>query len=163
MIDRGVVGLWKWSVREVSLYMCMYILVYIWIEYIHIYMDRVYPYIWIYISIYMDIYIYICVYLKSSSYIHTLFQNAISTIPKIDVAMSLPSSEVMFKKRASHNMYTYVFICEKIFSKTQSMNLPLALQAQFLKWRLSHFGRGLFIYRCLIYLHQTAGFPCRRL
>ena len=50
--------------------------------------------------------------------------------------MLMPSSKIMFWKRAlNKNVHTYIminahiFICEKLFSKTQSMNLALTLQA----------------------------------
>ena len=37
-------------------------------------------------------------------------------------------------------------ISEKLFAKTKYLNLALALQAHFLKWRSSRFGKELFIY-----------------
>ena len=37
-------------------------------------------------------------------------------------------------------------ISEEIFSKAQSPNLALALQTQFLDWRLSGFEKELFVY-----------------
>ena len=49
--------------------------------------------------------------------------------------MQMPSSEIMFWEKALHeyeNKYTYIYMCEKLFTKTQSMNLALALQAHFL-------------------------------
>ena len=44
--------------------------------------------------------------------------------------------------------YTHINICEKLFTKTPSLNLTLALQAHFLELRLTRFGKELFIYRC---------------
>ena len=41
-------------------------------------------------------------------------------------------------------MYTYTHIY--IFTKTQSLNLTLALQAHFLEWRLMRSGKELFVY-----------------
>ena len=76
-------------------------------------------------------------------------KNALSAIPKIDVVMPMPSSEIMFCKRALHkyvHVYAYIHICKKLFAKTQSLNLALALQAHFfLEWRLTRFGKELFI------------------
>ena len=34
----------------------------------------------------------------------------------------------------------HIHICEKLFTKTQSLNSALALQAHFLAWRLMDFG-----------------------
>ena len=76
-----------------------------------------------------------------------LFQSVLSTSPKIDAAMPMSSSEIMFWKRALHN-YVHIYIkniCEKVFSKTLSLNLTLALQAHFGEWRLMRFGKELFI------------------
>ena len=63
-------------------------------------------------------------------------QNAISSNPKIEVATPVSSSEVRFWKRAIHKnghikIYTHIFRREKLFFKTQSMNLACALQANF--------------------------------
>ena len=40
----------------------------------------------------------------------------------------------------------HIYICEKLFTKTPSFNLALALalEAHFLEWRLMHFGKELF-------------------
>ena len=35
-------------------------------------------------------------------------------------------------------------ICEKFFTEAPSLNLVLALQAHFLEWRLTRFGKELF-------------------
>ena len=52
-------------------------------------------------------------------------------------------------------IYTHVYIVEKLFTKTQSLNLALALQAHFLEWRLTRFGKELFIYTIMVcYLKQ---------
>ena len=37
------------------------------------------------------------------------------------------------------DMYIYIYICEKLFTKTQSLNLAYALQAHFLE--LAQFGK----------------------
>ena len=51
-------------------------------------------------------------------------------------------SEKMFWKRALHK-YIHIYKCEKLFTKTQSLNLALVLQARFLEWRLTRFGKEL--------------------
>ena len=58
----------------------------------------------------------------------------------------MPSLEIMFLEKALHKYYTYThtYICEKLFMKTQSLNLPLALQAHFLEWRLTRFEKEIF-------------------
>ena len=38
----------------------------------------------------------------------------------------------------------YISVLESSLPKTQSLNLALALQADFLEWRLEHFGKALF-------------------
>ena len=65
--------------------------------------------------------------------------------------MPMPSSEIMLWKIALHKyLYTdthrFTYTCEKPFTKTQSLNLGLALQAHFLEWHLTRFGKELFIY-----------------
>ena len=47
-----------------------------------------------------------------------------------------------FGKELLINMSIFV---KKLFTKTQSLNLPLAWQAQFLKWCLAGFGKELFM------------------
>ena len=95
-----------------------------------------------YICIYiLNIYIFIYVYIYIG---RAIFQNALSTSPKIDVAM--PSSEIKFWKRPLHkykHIGAYIHICEKLFIKTQSLNLALnlALQVHFLEWRLTRSGK----------------------
>ena len=43
--------------------------------------------------------------------IRVLFQNALSDNPKVGVAMSMPSSEIIFSKRALHkHVQMYAFI-----------------------------------------------------
>ena len=51
--------------------------------------------------------------------------------------------------------YIYIHTCEKVFSKTQSLNLGLTLQAHFLEWRLTRFGKERFIL-CLSLPSQAA-------
>ena len=36
--------------------------------------------------------------------------------------------------------------CEKLLTKVQSLNIALALQAQFVEWPLTRFEKELFIY-----------------
>ena len=67
------------------------------------------------------------------------FQNALGANPKMEIAMPMPSLEIVIWKRALH-----IYICEKLFTKTESLNFALALQAHFLEWRLTHFGKELF-------------------
>ena len=55
----------------------------------------------------------------------------------------------MFWKSTLDN-YVHKYICEKLFTKTQSLNLALALQAHFLEWRLTRFGKELFIWLVFI-------------
>ena len=86
--------------------------------------------------------IYICTYI----YIRrALFQNTLNTNPKIDVALQMPSSEIMILKRALHK-YVHIYICEKLFAKTHSLNLTLALQAHCFGMALNAFWKELFIY-----------------
>ena len=63
----------------------------------------------------------------------------------------------MFWKRAFHThiyiyLYTLTYIYEEVFSKTWSLNFSLTLQTRFLDWRLSHFGKELFMYIYIIYI-----------
>ena len=47
-----------------------------------------------------------------------LFQNALSTNPRIDFAMPMPSSEIMFWKRAFHkyvHIYAYVHMSKALY------------------------------------------------
>ena len=48
-----------------------------------------------------------------------LFQKALSANPKIDVVMPLPSSEIVFWKRALHKQ-VHIYICEKLFIESPS-------------------------------------------
>ena len=50
----------------------------------------------------------------------------------------MPSSEIVFWKSALHKYVhiTHIDISEKLFTKIQSFNSALALQAHFLEWRL---------------------------
>ena len=91
----------------------------------------------------------ICDWLVPKNKGRGLYQNAISANLKTEVAMPMPmpSSEIIFWKRALNkhvHIYTHIYICEKLLSKTQSMNLALALQAHDLEWRLAHFAKELF-------------------
>ena len=72
----------------------------------------------------------------------------LSANPEINVSIPMPSSEVMFWKRALHkyvHVYTYIYILEKLFTKTQSLNSALTLQTHFREWRFTRFGKELFI------------------
>ena len=42
-------------------------------------------------------------------------------------------------------IYRHIYTCEKVFTKTQTLDLIWALQAHFLEWRLMCFGKELFI------------------
>ena len=61
--------------------------------------------------------------------------------------MSMPSSEITLWMRALHkyvHIYTYMYTYDMRFTQTQSLNLALALQAHFLEWCLTRFGKELF-------------------
>ena len=85
--------------------------------------------------------------------LRALFQSAIIASPKIEFAMPMPSSELMFWKRTLHK---YVHTDAFMKGKTYSMKLVLTLQTHFSNWRLSRFGKELFIYTHIftyIYIH----------
>ena len=42
-------------------------------------------------------------------------------------------------------IYMHIYICEKLFTERESLNLALASEAHFLEWRLTPFGKELFI------------------
>ena len=73
-----------------------------------------------------------------------LFQTTLSANPKIDVAMRMPTSQIMFCKSAIQK-YVHIYACEKLFNKTQSLKLALALRTHFLEWRLTRFGKELVV------------------
>ena len=61
--------------------------------------------------------------------------------------MPMPSLEIMFWKVALHkylHIYTHIYMCEHVFTKTQSLNLALALQAHFREWCLILFWKRVF-------------------
>ena len=64
--------------------------------------------------------------------------------------MPILTSEIMFWKRTLHKYVVYIYahicICEKLLTKTQSLYSTLPLQAHFLGWRLTRFGKELFIW-----------------
>ena len=66
----------------------------------------------------------------------------------------MPSQQIILWKRALCSKYIrmYTHIYKQIFSKTQS--LTLALQTRILDWRLSRFGKELFIYRRILYIYM---------
>ena len=95
--------------------------------------------------------------------LRALFQNAISATQKIKFAMPMPSLEIMISNiTLPRYIYIYIYmrftsyicahihICKRLFSKTQSMNLALVLQADYFEWRLSSFGKELFIMTYLL-------------
>ena len=43
------------------------------------------------------------------------------------------------------NIHIYIYIHEKLFTKAQSLNWAVALQAHFREWLLMRFGKELFI------------------
>ena len=63
--------------------------------------------------------------------------------------MPMASSEIMLCQRALHkcvHIYAAIYIREIFFTKTQSLKLALSLQAHFVEWRLTRFGKELFKY-----------------
>ena len=86
------------------------------------------------------VYTYICMYKHHEE----RFQNVLSANPEIDFAMPMPSLE----------------ICGKLFTKTQTLNLVLALQAHFLEWSFMRFGKELFIYICICRYHIYIYMSC---
>ena len=78
-----------------------------------------------------------------------------SANPKIEFAMTMPSSEILFWKSALRkyvHIYAYRHICEKLFFKTQSMNLALALEAHFFNGAYCALEKS-FIYILHVYLN----------
>ena len=73
----------------------------------------------------------------------------------------MPMPNLELGKELFINMYicTRTYTCEKLFSKTQSLNLVLALQANFPEWRLARFGKELFIF-CKSCLGNKHGQVC---
>ena len=54
----------------------------------------------------------------STDKLRGIFLNALSANPKIEVAMTMPCSEIMFQKRALHkyvHMYAIINMCEAPF------------------------------------------------
>ena len=78
-----------------------------------------------------------------------LFQNAISAIPKKWACNANANLIDCVLEKSFSYMYThtfmYIFSEGKLFSKTGTLNLTLALQTRFVDWRLSRFGKELFI------------------
>ena len=71
----------------------------------------------------------------------------ISANPKIDFAMPMPSSEFMLLKRALHkDIYIHIYVCEKLFSKTQSIIWAWHWKPISFGWRLSRFRKELFMH-----------------
>ena len=83
---------------------------------------------------------------KDSSYI-CIYVHMKSSFPKHVKRRSRKwvcnaSSKVVFWSRVS---FTCVHDYEKLFSKTWSPNLAFGLQHRFLDWRLTYFGKDLFV------------------
>ena len=75
------------------------------------------------------------------------FQNALNTISENELAMPMPSSNIVFWERAFH-IYTYKYVhhFEEFFSKRWSPNLAFTLRHRIRDWRLPHLGKELFKY-----------------
>ena len=78
-----------------------------------------------------------------TSFSFCIYMYSHNMCPKIDIAMLMPSLEIMFCKRALHKN-VHIHICEQLFTKAQFFNF--ALEANFLEWRLTRFAKELFIY-----------------
>ena len=100
-----------------------------------------------YINAYIDIYVH-------KVRVHTIYMK--SSFPKRVKRQSKNlccNTNVNFGDHIFEKSYslicTYIYACEKLFTKIQYLNLASSLQAHFLKWRLTHFGRrALHIYIC---------------
>ena len=69
---------------------------------------------------------------------------------------------ITFWKRALHkyvHICMHICTCETLFTKTQSLNSALTLQAHFLEWRLTRFGKEVFIY--YVYSAELVFSKCR--
>ena len=92
----------------------------------------------------------LCCYICASEWYikriwRALFQNTISVNTKIEFAIPIPSLEIMFWKGGLYKcVHIYAHYQIKLSTKTQSLNVALALQAHFLEW---HLGKELFISR----------------
>ena len=93
------------------------------------------------------------------------FQNALTATPKIDVAMPMLRSEIMFRKRTLHkclqlHVYPCVHMWKAFCSNTILFNLALALYAYFLELHLTRFGKEVFICKCILLWGQIIWFEC---
>ena len=80
-----------------------------------------------------------------------LFRNTLSANPKIDVAMSMPSSKILFWKRAFHKyVHIYAYICMwKAHYQNTIFELDIGAASSFSEMALSTFcKRALFICSC---------------
>ena len=53
---------------------------------------------------------------------------------QIEFEMPMPDSEIIFGKRARDkyvHIYVHLYVCQKLFSKTQFINLALVLESHF--------------------------------
>ena len=60
-------------------------------------------------------------------------------------------------------IYTHIYTCEKLFAKTQSLKLALVLEAHFLEWRLTRFGKELLKFNFLFVIKKPPSFLFRKL
>ena len=97
---------------------------YWWLYYMFLYIIYTYIYIYAYTNNIHHVFIYIHIHMHAyidHIYIwRALFQNASSANPKIDVTMSMPSSEIMFWKT---NLHKYVHIYRCVKSSLSNQNL----------------------------------------
>ena len=71
----------------------------------------------------------------------------LSANTKFDIVMQITSLYGIFWKRARHkyaHIYAYIYVKSSL-PNAQCLKLALALQPYFLEWRLTHFGKDLFI------------------
>ena len=94
--------------------------------------------IYIYIHINMCTYVHInCIYINIW---RVLFQNAISTDPKIEFAMSMPHSGIMFDKRALHKYeHIYAFTRNNNEKNTPKIRQPeMVMLSVLAKWAVTY-------------------------
>ena len=107
--------------------------------------DRPLPYINHFIWVPTDLLID-CVLVKSFSYMSVYmrrsFPKGVKLIQKLMLQCQYQVWRSCFEMEFFINMYisTDMYICVKLFTKTQSLNLALSLQAHFLEWNLTPFG-----------------------
>ena len=111
--------MWRLSDREVLLYIHVYI--YIWT---YIYMHSLCVY-YIYMCAYVYIHPHACIHIWRA-----LFQNALSSNPKINVAMPMLSSEVMFWKRSHTCIHMQVYMW-KVLYQNAIFDLGIGITSSF--------------------------------